>query len=1189
MTQRFPIYLAMICSSILAAGCNLSSPPECITGKTKCENHPDIANSIGAVCGTEQVWHHYACPDVCNEAGTDCKSLDNIPACSVEGEQKCVDTDTASIRLTCINQKWLPAFCAPGGSCSDNTCDLVSKCENGDQFCVYIDALNQSVSATCIDNQWVSQYCPSDLACDGNTCGVAQNDDVTQCGSTKVNCSSSVTGWQNGVCHDGQCEARECINGYHLYENTCEINDETHCGSHENSCTPGVSVENSTAVACVPETGVCEVTGCDSGYHIYENTCELNDETHCGSHENSCTPGVSVENSTNVACVLETGVCEVTGCDSGYHIYENTCELNDETHCGSHENSCTPGVSVENSTSVACVPETGVCEVTQCVAGYHIYNNDCEKDDNDHCGSHEDTCTTTMFAGSESVSCDTGTCIITACSGDYIKTDNVCLERDCTEDEEKCVNENNIGSMYKCINNVWEKQETCTSNYSCNANNTACGKCKNNATKCTNKSNIGTVYTCKTGNWSATTNCETTSCSGKVCGECKNEDTQCENNSSKIGQQSTCASGQWGEAVSCETTSCNGKVCGECENLDSKCEEDTTTKIGTEYECSNGTWGSGKSCVKRSCLFNLWTENKMCGYCLDGTTECTDEDGLLTSYRQICSGGDTYLSDKNFCKTDVPHAIGACLNKTDCGGFKCILPHAKAFDTSSGSCVATDCDDGYTLCNGLCIDKQIDNDNCGGCGNQCTGLAMCINGTCTDTPTCGDGNYYLARQIVNPVTSETSTINAFCINSVAMFNRVRDSINNGEHFPSDNNDHAYILTSDLTLDPLTFIPIGTESTPFENSFFLGNNKTIKLDDNTIIVKSDCYGLFGVTKQAYIENLNLYIKIQDTASNIKIGGLAGSITDTYILHSKIYPTIDFNYETDYVGGAVGVLSGTSYIYDVVVKDASIKTRAGGAQCIGGIIGETDDKTKNTIIERSVFQGIIDFYDSDYVGGIAGRIRSTSLSDCIASGAVRGYYYMGGLLGSSKSSTISNCYAACALDSYGGDAHYGGYVAALIGLSETTTIVNSSATVPKGEKSYTKPFVKTQSSTTNTIKNSYAMGKISSFGIDVKKTSVDNCYSVATLSDETMVNSITINSSGSIYTVNTSDGKELIESLESPWRNLTCTLDLGDGAKKYRIPVSTAMVPDFCEEQIRGGTMGLFETSCGFVVTILQWLS
>jgi hypothetical protein len=44
----------------------------------------------------------------------------------------------------------------------------------------------------------------------------------------------------------------------------------------------------------------------------------------------------------------------------------------------------------------------------------------------------------------------------------------------------------------------------------------------------------------------------------------------------------------------------------------------------------------------------------------------------------------------------------------------------------SGSCLCFG-----AFCDGVCVDTYIDTNNCGGCGNVCTGLgAYCLIGSC---------------------------------------------------------------------------------------------------------------------------------------------------------------------------------------------------------------------------------------------------------------------------------------------------------------------------------------------------------------------------------------------------------------------------------------------------------------------------
>ena len=40
------------------------------------------------------------------------------------------------------------------------------------------------------------------------------------------------------------------------------------------------------------------------------------------------------------------------------------------------------------------------------------------------------------------------------------------------------------------------------------------------------------------------------------------------------------------------------------------------------------------------------------------------------------------------------------------------------------------CHDGFTWCNGHCVELSLDIGNCGACGNSCPSGQSCVNGTC---------------------------------------------------------------------------------------------------------------------------------------------------------------------------------------------------------------------------------------------------------------------------------------------------------------------------------------------------------------------------------------------------------------------------------------------------------------------------
>ncbi len=91
------------------------------------------------------------------------------------------------------------------------------------------------------------------------------------------------------------------------------------------------------------------------------------------------------------------------------------------------------------------------------------------------------------------------------------------------------------------------------------------------------------------------------------------------------------------------------------------------------------------------------------GMTLCNGTHCTDlksDESACGSCGNICAPGYT------------------CINGT------CVCLAGKA---SNETCL---CTTGNILCNGTCIDKAFDDNNCGKCGNACVSGSFCSEGTC---------------------------------------------------------------------------------------------------------------------------------------------------------------------------------------------------------------------------------------------------------------------------------------------------------------------------------------------------------------------------------------------------------------------------------------------------------------------------
>lgn len=108
--------------------------------------------------------------------------------------------------------------------------------------------------------------------------------------------------------------------------------------------------------------------------------------------------------------------------------------------------------------------------------------------------------------------------------------------------------------------------------------------------------------------------------------------------------------------------------------------------------------------------------------------------GAPTSTGGSIAGGGSASGGTLGCSPELPtNCNGECIDtKTDtmhCG--KCDAPCGSAAVCEDGAC---QCKDGDIKCDGTCVDANS-MDNCGRCGNFCSGPTSCVAGSCRTCPT----------------------------------------------------------------------------------------------------------------------------------------------------------------------------------------------------------------------------------------------------------------------------------------------------------------------------------------------------------------------------------------------------------------------------------------------------------------------
>ena len=199
------------------------------------------------------------------------------------------------------------------------------------------------------------------------------------------------------------------------------------------------------------------------------------------------------------------------------------------------------------------------------------------------------------------------------------------------------------------------------------------------------------------------------------------------------------------------------------------------------------------------------------------------------------------------------------------------------------------------------------------------------------------------------------------------------------------------LTADIDLNEKVWIPIGTEENQFHGTFD-GNGHTISC------LQSGEGGLFGtISNGATIKNL--------TIKDSLLYGDGGTVVNTM----------------QYVGRE---FDGSIVVTNCTVDNVLFMTSAGGIAYDADGYGNVS----NCMITDCKVTDKNDFRGGRYLGGIAGRVRYTSILNCTNYADIKGNAeYHGGIVGNAEYSLISGCVSHGAVN---GDSAVGGIVGSVL---------------------------------------------------------------------------------------------------------------------------------------------------------------
>ncbi len=357
---------------------------------TDIKNDPNHCGGCNHECHTE-----HARKTECNE-GTchviECEDSYHIydNGCEPDDVTHCGFHDTDCLHTI---QGWKTGDCVHG-QCSITECQIgfhlsEGKCVEDTNTCCGAKCLECNDDKVCSDGVCKSK-CDSPLIYCDNSC-VNYLSSNSHCGACDSPCNAlSIQNAKDANCSGGQCIVAECLEGYHKYQNNCELDDVNHCGAHGKSC-PEL-VDGWAAGECLEKE--CVIWKCKAGFHLYDNRCIAETKENCGASGTNCLNGTGVN---DAKCT--NGQCEIIQCKTDYHLKENACIEDTPANCGSSGTNCLDGTGVNDAKCT-----NGQCEIIQCKTDYHLFGNQCELDDEQHCGSHDSYC-------GEHEECNEGKCV----------------------------------------------------------------------------------------------------------------------------------------------------------------------------------------------------------------------------------------------------------------------------------------------------------------------------------------------------------------------------------------------------------------------------------------------------------------------------------------------------------------------------------------------------------------------------------------------------------------------------------------------------------------------------------------------------------------------------------------------------------------------------------------------------------
>ena len=304
------------------------------------------------------------------------------------------------------------------------------------------------------------------------------------------------------------------------------------------------------------------------------------------------------------------------------------------------------------------------------------------------------------------------------------------------------------------------------------------------------------------------------------------------------------------------------------------------------------------------------------------------------------------------------------------------------------------------------------------------------------------------------------------------------SINNEIEFLKIGTDPAYPLTgnyeltNNLNFTGMTFVPIGSGTSPFTGTFD-GQRYEITGIDYSIGSGSN-YGIFRNLNNSEIKNLTIdSSKFSISGSNgHSVGILAGQMSNGSVI-TNITIT---NCSVDSVGDHVGMLAGradNSTISNIAVEFGSGSTNCivSGNSRVGGLVGLVSNSTiKDAYVEAYLLTAM-----GDKVGGLVSDVNNSTIQSCFYIGNITGGTNAGGFVGDVNNSVIQSGFF---VGNITGTDRVGGFAGRIerSSISQCFSIVDSPLTGNNMVGGFVGVIRDSLGTETSSIENSFSMGAI-----------------------------------------------------------------------------------------------------------------